>query len=103
MCQKCDDNNNESGGKFVIVFNLARWGLANMDLPFLKRYLNTLTNCYSERFGAILVVNSPYGTCTMWKFMKYWVDPSIRSRFIFCGKREFDDFIDREKMPYSLF
>jgi len=100
MCKRCDAC---ALRNFTIVFNMNNFTMGNSDYTFLQRYVNALRDFYPERIGAGLVINYPPIVYPVWKVAKFWMNKHLRSRFIFCGKAEFNDFIDVENMPVKLF
>ena len=102
MCRRCDETE-DSRGTFTLIFNLKNWGYANIDVPFLYCYARTLGNFYMERIGVILVVNYPYGVFPMWSVGKYVLSAQVRQKFVFCGRRELNEYVDVDNMPVKLF
>ena len=100
MCKRCDACALRT---FTIVFNMDNFTAGNSDYTFLQRYVNALRDYYPERIGAALVINYPPLVYPVWKVAQFWMNKHLRSRFIFCGKQEFNDFIDVEAMPVTLF
>ena len=100
MCERCDKTELR---QFCVVFDLSNFTMANMDFQFLQRYINCLKDYYPERIGAALVINYPSIIYPLWKVIKLWMNRHLRSKFIFCGEKEFSDFIDITKLSVRLF
>ena len=100
MCNLCDAS---ASRNFTVIFNMDNFTMGNSDYGFLQRYFNALRDYYPDRIGAALVINYPSLVYPLWKVAKYWMNKHLRSRFIFCGKEEFNDFIDVDTMPVKLF
>jgi len=101
MCAKCDQMTPLKN--FTLVYNMNNFTTANSDHGFLQRYVQALRDYYPERIGSAVVINYPSIVSALWKVVKIWMPKHLRSRFVFCSKSEFDDFIDTTKMPVNLF
>ena len=92
LCNLCDINE-ESEGKFCLVIDLDRFSLQNMDYQCVKKIISFLKNCYPERLGVCLIVNSPWIFYSCWTIIKCFLNDVTRSKFLFCGNAEYKDFI----------
>jgi len=101
MCAKSDEVTPLRS--FVIVFNMKNSVLGQTDQGFLQRYVIALRDFYPERVGVALVVNYRPMVRTLWKLLNIFMSKQLRSKFIFCTKDEFNDFVDVDKMPVKLF
>lgn len=100
MCRK---SKNTELKNFTIVFDLGGFTMSNMDFPFLQRYINCMRDFYPEQIAAALVINYPAIIYPLWKVIKLWMNRNLRSKFVFCGEKEFNDFINIESLPVKLF
>ena len=89
--------------RIVIIFNLRGFGMKNMDYKFIKQLLHCLMAYYPERIGMCFIINYPWVFFGCWKLIRLWMNDVTRSKFIFAGKEQVEDFIDLESLPFPLF
>ena len=100
LCKLCDDSELKN---FCIVFDLNGFSMQNMDYRFIQDGLHILKNYYPERLGVALVVNYPWIFYGCWKIIKYMMNDVTRSKILFAGEEEFNDFVDHDALPVTLF
>ena len=74
-----------------------------MDFPLAQKYFKALKDFYPERVGVALIINYPFLIYPVWQVIKLWLSNRLASKFIFCGRKEFNDFVDESLMPLQLF
>ena len=89
--------------KLVLIFDLKGFSMKNMDYKFVKELLHVLMVYYPERIGMCFIIHYPWIFLGCWKLIRLWMNEVTRSKFIFAGKSQTDDFIDLESLPLSLF
>lgn len=101
LASKC---NEEIIDNFCTIFDLNGFSLRNMDYTYVKRLIWILQNCYPERLGVCLIVNSPWLFYGCWSIIKLWINEVTASKIIFIQKPEdMNDFIDMNKFSRKLF
>ncbi|XP_065640834.1 phosphatidylinositol transfer protein 3-like [Hydra vulgaris] len=86
----------EGDGKFSFIIDLDGFSLQNMDYPSVKKMVWFLKNCYPERLGVCLFINYPWIFYSCWAIIKCFLNDVTRSKFFFCGKDEYREFIGLE-------
>ncbi|KAL7750436.1 hypothetical protein RI367_004210 [Sorochytrium milnesiophthora] len=90
----------EPVGNVIIVFNMANFGLQNMDNNMVKFLVTCLQDYYPESLGACLIVCAPWVFSGIWRMIKPWLDPVVQRKVQFL--KDYDDlqqFIDRASIP----
>lgn len=100
VCKQSDDTQLKD---FCMVYDLNGFTSANMDFPLAQKYFKALKNYYPERVGVALIINYPFIIHSVWHVVKLWLNQRLRSKFIFCGEKEFNDFVEVDKFPLQLF
>ena len=87
----------ESG---TIIFDLAGFGLKNMDYQYLKFFQNLIQYYYPDSVGQMLILNAPWIFSGCWAIIKPWIDPAMESKIHFI-KNEADlvQYIDPSIFP----
>lgn len=95
---------NESEMKnFCCIFDLKEFSRSTMDYRLVKKLIFLLQNCYPELLGTALIINYPLIFSGFWKVIRIWMSESVRSKFIFAGENEVNDFIDLKMLPIPIF
>ena len=89
--------------RIVLIFDLKGFGMRNMDYTFVKDLLHVLMVYYPERIGMCFIIHYPWIFLGCWKIIRLWMNEVTRSKFIFAGKSQIDDFIDLKSLPVPLF
>lgn len=89
--------------RLTLIFNLEGFGMSNMDYNFVKTSLHYLRCYYPERIAQCFIINYPWIFHSCWKLIQYWMNDITRSKFIFAGKQQVNDFIDLDTLPMTLF
>lgn len=89
--------------RVTFIFNLHRFGMSNMDFNFVKTSLHYLMCYYPERIAVCFIVNYPWIFESCWKIIKLWMNDVTRSKFIFAGEKELNDFVDLDALPITIF
>ena len=89
--------------RIVLIFDLKGFGMRNMDYTFVKDLLHVLMVYYPERIGMCFIIHYPWIFLGCWKIIRLWMNEVTRSKFIFAGKSQIDDFIDLGSLPVPLF
>lgn len=101
LSSKCDENIIDN---FCIIFDLKGFSLSNMDYTYVKKLIWILQNCYPERLGVCLIINSPWVFYGCWSIIKLWINEVTASKIIFIRNEEdISDFIDINKLPRKIF
>lgn len=99
----CEQSDSTELKDFCLVFDLGGFTTANMDFPLAQKFFKALKDYYPERVGVVLIINYPFLIHSIWMVIKLWLYQRLRSKFIFCGEKEFDEFVDMSKLPLELF
>ncbi|XP_057296078.1 uncharacterized protein LOC130625015 [Hydractinia symbiolongicarpus] len=99
MCAVCDINGSRS---FCIICDLKGFSMRNMDYQCIKKIVWFMKNCYPERLGVCLVINYPWLFYGCYEIIKHWLNEVTRSKILFCGAKELQDFIDVKNFPVPL-
>lgn len=89
--------------KITIIFDLRGFTLRNMDFKYVKSYLHMVKSFYPERTAQCFIVNYPWVFLGCWSIVKVWMNDVTRSKFIFPGEEQLNEFIDLEKLPVQIF
>lgn len=89
--------------KISIIFDLNGFGMRNMDFKYVKNYLHMVKSYYPERTAQCFIINYPWIFLGCWNIVKVWMNDVTRSKFLFPGPNELNDFIDLEKLPMNIF
>jgi len=100
LCARCDRTELK---EFCMVYDLGGFTSENMDFPLAQKYFKALKDYYPERVGVALIINYPFLIHSVWMVIKLWLTRRLRSKFIFCGREEFNDFVDEASLPLQLF
>jgi len=100
LCARCDQTELKD---FCMVYDLGGFTTENMDFPLAQKYFKALKDYYPERVGVALIINYPFLIHSVWMVIKLWLNKRLRSKFIFCGRKEFNDFVDEDSLPLELF
>ena len=100
LCLRCDKTELQD---FCMVYDLGGFTMENMDFPLAQKYFKALTDYYAERVGVALIINYPFLIHSVWMVLKLWLSRRVRSKFVFCGREEFNDFVDEAPLPLQLF
>ncbi|KAJ6441480.1 CRAL/TRIO domain-containingprotein [Purpureocillium lavendulum] len=72
----------------TILIDMTGFVTGNIDLSPLKFIINCVQTNYPESLGLLLIHNAPLGFKTMWKVLRFWLDPAVASKVQFTrGKR----------------
>lgn len=88
--------------KIVIVFDLAGFGLKNMDWGALISIIQVLQNYYPETLFKLYIHNAPWIFQGLWKIISGMLDPAVRSKVGFTGKVKDFDLIPIERVPERM-
>ncbi|XP_065058869.1 uncharacterized protein LOC135686544 [Rhopilema esculentum] len=88
---------------FCIIFDLKGFSLRNMDYTYVKRLIWILQNCYPERLGVCLIINSPWIFYGCWSVIKLWINEVTASKIIFVqNEDDLEDFVPLDSIPEKL-
>ena len=76
---KLDFSSSKKNDKYSFFFPKG-FALKNMDYTYVKRLIWIMQNCYPERLGVCLIVNSPWIFYGCWSIIKFWL-VNLRSHF----------------------
>eukprot|EP00794_Sanderia_malayensis_P007065 gene7065-7860_t len=97
LSSKCNDDIIDN---FCIILDLGGFSLSNMDYTHAKRIIWIMQNCYPERLGVCLIVNSPWIFYGCWSIIKLWLNEVTVSKIVFIqNKEDLADFINIDKLP----
>jgi hypothetical protein len=82
-----------------IVFDLAGFGLGNMDYQFMKFMIHMLQNYYPDTLGVAYVVNSPWLFSGCWAMLKGWIDPVSQKKVNFVNLQQLSEAIEPQNLP----
>jgi len=99
----CTRSDRTELGEFCMVYDLGGFTMENMDFPLAQKYFKALKDYYPERVGVALIINYPFLIHSVWVVIKFWLSRRLRSKFIFCGRDEFNHFVDESSLPLQLF
>mmetsp|Transcript_8403 Transcript_8403/g.22122 ORF Transcript_8403/g.22122 Transcript_8403/m.22122 type:complete len:255 (+) Transcript_8403:73-837(+) len=86
--------------KFTLLFDLADFGWAQMDLPVARKMNELLVQVYPERLGKCLLVNAPYVFLSFYKLVKPFIDEATREKIVFVrDMNHLYEFVPREDLP----
>ena len=100
LCARCDKTELQD---FCMIYDLSGFSIENMDFLFSQKYFKALRDYYPERVGVALIINYPFLIHSVWTVVKLWLSKRLCSKFIFCGRKEFNDFVDETLLPLKLF
>ncbi|EPX70502.1 sec14 cytosolic factor family protein [Schizosaccharomyces octosporus yFS286] len=99
-----DSEQNPSKGVLGLV-DLTYFSRKNIDLEFAKVFAETFQNYYPEILGQALVVGSGFRMALfegVWSIGKYFLDPEVRKKIVFCKPYQVKDYLDNKYIPLSM-
>eukprot|EP00164_Ancoracysta_twista_P002221 GFYU01002934.1.p1 GENE.GFYU01002934.1~~GFYU01002934.1.p1 ORF type:complete len:393 (-),score=119.49 GFYU01002934.1:229-1407(-) len=89
--------------QIVVIYDTRDVGWKNFDNPLTKQGANILQTCYPERLAHLFVINEPFVVSAIWKLIKVFLDPRVKEKIQFCGKKDPADillkYIPEENVP----
>uniref|UniRef100_A0A7S0T589 CRAL-TRIO domain-containing protein n=1 Tax=Erythrolobus madagascarensis TaxID=708628 RepID=A0A7S0T589_9RHOD len=86
--------------QFTLIFDLAGFGWAQMDLPLARRMNELLVQSYPERLGKCLLLNAPFVFSSFYALVSPFIDQSTRERIVFVRDlAQLHEFVPREHLP----
>ncbi|KAG0055925.1 hypothetical protein BGZ83_007048 [Gryganskiella cystojenkinii] len=84
----------------IVIFDLSKFGLDNMDWSFVRLFVQCFENYYPETLEVCVVHKAPFVFRGLWKLIQPLLDPSVASKFIFTkNNAELHKVIPREVLP----
>merc|ERR1712037_482871 len=83
----------------TFVFDLMGFGIRNMDLEMVSRFLELLIKFYPERLVQVLLWRAPRIFPAFWKVIRPLLDPVAFQMCKFVGAAELPEFIDPKHVP----
>ncbi|KAI8813339.1 CRAL-TRIO domain-containing protein [Cladochytrium replicatum] len=86
----------------TLIFDMANFGLTNMDYNYVSFLLQTMEAHYPESLGAALILNAPWIFTGCWQIIRPWLDPVVASKVHFIQTSDLPKFIDEEKVIRAI-
>lgn len=100
---KAAASNLHDQGKFLIIGDLAGWGIKNMDIRGYLAVLDILQNQYPERLRKLFIVHVPYLFWGAWKIVSPLVDKATREKIVFVEDKHLEETllneVEKDQLP----
>lgn len=100
---KAAASNLHGEGKFLVIGDLAGWGIKNMDIRGYLAVLDILQNQYPERLRKLFIVHVPYLFWGAWKVVSPLVDKVTREKIVFVEDKHLEETllneVEKDRLP----
>ncbi|UJR06757.1 hypothetical protein I4U23_011044 [Adineta vaga] len=87
----------------IVIFDLAGFGVRNMDIQHVKFFSTLVENHYPDSLGIGLVINAPWLFSSFWTIIKQLLDPVIVNKIRFVkSEAEIAEFFDPRNLPKRM-
>ncbi|KAI8813340.1 CRAL-TRIO domain-containing protein [Cladochytrium replicatum] len=86
----------------TLIFDMANFGLSNMDYIYVGFLVKTMEAHYPESLGAALILNAPWIFNGCWQIIRPWLDPVVASKVHFIQTKDLPKYINKEKIVKGI-
>lgn len=89
----------DSNACITILFDVADFSIANLDLGSMKFLIGTLSAYYPESLGSCLIINYPITLFGIYKLIQSFLDANMQKKIKFIKTKELQKHIPRKYIP----
>ncbi|KAK9719735.1 hypothetical protein K7432_004614 [Basidiobolus ranarum] len=92
----------EKDGKMSAIIDTSGFSMGKVDFAAAHFLVNCMEAYYPECLGNLYIVDAPWIFSGFWKMISPLLDPVIKSKIVFCKRKELCGHIDPEQIMDSL-
>ncbi|KAK0139069.1 Motile sperm domain-containing protein 2 [Merluccius polli] len=92
----------EPGSLLTAVFDMSESGLGNVDMDFLRFFINCFQVYYPRLLAKIIIFELPWIMNAAWKIVKSWLGPDAIDKLKFLSRSDVQTYIEVEHLPLHM-
>ncbi|XP_065844875.1 motile sperm domain-containing protein 2-like [Oscarella lobularis] len=84
--------------KMTVIFDMTDVGLSQVDMDFLKFFIDCFKFYYPSMLQYLLVYNMPFILQAVWKIVRSWLSEGARQRVKFVKKSDLLEYVDKDQL-----
>eukprot|EP00118_Oscarella_pearsei_P003974 m.16507 g.16507 ORF g.16507 m.16507 type:complete len:540 (+) comp26973_c0_seq1:46-1665(+) len=84
--------------KLTVIFDMTDVGLAQVDMDFLRFFIDCFKYYFPNMLECLLVYNIPFMLQAVWKIVKSWLSEEARQKVKFVKKADILNYVEKDQL-----